>query len=53
MPSLKESLESIPAALSYKEEAACSGREEMQCDLVASSGVSDVQSVTRCQVVLL
>lgn len=53
MSSIKEGLESIPAAQSYRQETACSSREEMQCDLVASSGISDIQSVTRCQVVLL
>lgn len=53
MSSLKEDLESIPAAQSYSEEPACRGREEIQRDLVASSGVSDVQSVGRCQVLLL
>lgn len=42
MSSLKEGLESITAAQSYREEPACSSREEMEHDLVASSGVSDV-----------
>lgn len=51
--SLKEGLETTRAAQSHKEEPAHSSREEMHHDLVASSGVSDVQSVMRCQVVLL
>lgn len=53
MSSLKEGVKSIPAAQSYREEPACSGREEMQHDLVANSGISEVQCVTGCQVVLL
>lgn len=51
--SLKEGLKSIPAAQSYREKPASSRREEMQHDLVASRDISDVQSVRRCQVVLL
>lgn len=53
MSSLKEGLKSIPAAQSYRDKPASSTREEMQHDLVASRDISDVQSVRRCQVVLL